>query len=111
MANSAATAFTLGATARPSVASACARATWSPRSTARRSMIQAGARRSSARSAHPARRASRMRNGQQQDLNLNLAQVAQEAEALVGPQAIPGDQAQPLPPPPAEPVNPPDGAQ
>ena len=46
------------------------------------------------------------RNGQQQDLNLNLAQVAQEAEALVG------DQAQPLPPPPpAEPVNPPDGTQ
>ena len=52
-----------------------------------------------------------MRNGQQQDLNLNLAQVAQEAEALVGPQAMPGDQAQPLPPPPAEPVNPPDGTQ
>ena len=52
-----------------------------------------------------------MRNGQQQDLNLNLAQVAQEAEALVGPQAVPGDQAQPLPPPPAEPVNPPDGTQ
>src|SRR2546421_6434729 len=39
-----------------------------------------------------------IRNGQQQDLNLNLAQVAQEAEALVGPQAMPGDQTQPLPP-------------
>jgi len=54
-----------------------------------------------------------MRNGQQQDLNLNLAQVAQEAEALVGPQGMaPGEQGQAIPPPPAaEPVNPPDGTQ
>jgi general secretion pathway protein C len=41
------------------------------------------------------------RNGQQQDVVLNLAQVTQEAEALAGPQpgtAAPGDQAQPAPP-------------
>jgi general secretion pathway protein C len=44
-----------------------------------------------------------MRNGQQQDLTLNMAQVAQEAESLVGPQ---GDPAQAPPPPPAEPPNP-----
>ena len=47
------------------------------------------------------------RNGQQQDVTLNLAQVTQEAEALAGPQsglASPGDQAQPAPQgqPPAE---------
>jgi general secretion pathway protein C len=47
------------------------------------------------------------RNGQQQDVVLNLAQVTQEAEALAGAQsgvASPGDQAQPAPqgPPPAE---------
>jgi general secretion pathway protein C len=44
-----------------------------------------------------------MRNGQQQDLTLNMAQVAQEAEALVGQQ--PQDQAQP--PPAAEAPSPP----
>jgi general secretion pathway protein C len=44
-----------------------------------------------------------MRNGQQQDLTLNMAQVAQEAEALVG--QGPAEQA-PQPPPPAEPPNP-----
>jgi general secretion pathway protein C len=53
-----------------------------------------------------------MRNGQQQDLSLNIAQVAQEAESLAGSQqqgATP-DQAQPPPPPPAgePPPNPPD---
>src|SRR6185437_8407326 len=47
------------------------------------------------------------RNGQQQDVILNLAQVTQEAEALAGSSsggAAPGDQAQPAPqaPPPAE---------
>jgi general secretion pathway protein C len=47
------------------------------------------------------------RNGQQQDVVLNLAQVTQEAETLVGSQpgtAAPGEQAQPAPqaPPPAE---------
>ncbi len=47
------------------------------------------------------------RNGQQQDVVLNLAQVTQEAEALAGAQsgtAAPGEQAQPAPqaPPPAE---------
>jgi general secretion pathway protein C len=44
-----------------------------------------------------------MRSGQQQDLTLNIAQVAQEAEGMVGAQgaAPPADQAQP-PPPPAE---------
>ena len=45
-----------------------------------------------------------MRNGQQQDLTLNMAQVAQEAEALVGQQTP--DQAQP--PPAAEPPGPPE---
>ena len=41
-----------------------------------------------------------MRNGQQQDLTLNMAQVAQEAESLVGPQtAPPGEPAQPPPEP------------
>jgi len=47
-----------------------------------------------------------MRNGQQQDLTLNIAQVAQEAEA-VATGATPADQA----PPPAEPQNPPDTSQ
>ncbi|MBV8806517.1 MAG: type II secretion system protein GspC [Sinobacteraceae bacterium] len=42
-----------------------------------------------------------MRAGQQQDLTLNIAQVAQEAEGMVGSQGAPPDQAQP--PPPAEP--------
>jgi len=42
-----------------------------------------------------------MRSGQQQDLTLNIAQVAQEAEGMAGAQgAPPSDQAQP--PPPAE---------
>jgi general secretion pathway protein C len=42
-----------------------------------------------------------MRAGQQQDLTLNIAQVAQEAEGMVGAQgATPADQA---PPPPVEP--------
>jgi len=42
-----------------------------------------------------------MRSGQQQDLTLNIAQVAQEAEGMSGAQgAPPADQAQP--PPPAE---------
>jgi general secretion pathway protein C len=41
------------------------------------------------------------RNGQQQDLVLNLAQVTQEAESIAAapPGATPGDQAQPAPPP------------
>jgi general secretion pathway protein C len=54
-----------------------------------------------------------MRNGQQQDLNLNMAQVAQEAEALVGPGNAPADQAQPgqPPAPPAEAPNPPENTQ
>ena len=43
-----------------------------------------------------------MRNGQQQDLTLNMAQVAQEAEALAGSQGQ-GEQA---PPPAAQPPNP-----
>jgi general secretion pathway protein C len=48
------------------------------------------------------------RNGQQQDLTLNMAQVAQEAEALAGPQSMnPGEQAQPAAPP-AEPPSTPD---
>jgi general secretion pathway protein C len=55
------------------------------------------------------------RNGQQQDLTLNMAQVAQEAEALAGPQVSPGEQAQPassMPAPmPAEPPSPPDSTQ
>jgi general secretion pathway protein C len=52
-----------------------------------------------------------MRSGQQQDLTLNIAQVAQEAEGMVGGQgAAPGDQAQPVPPPPQEP-NLPDTSQ
>jgi len=53
-----------------------------------------------------------MRNGQQQDLSLNLAQVAQEAEALAGAQggAPGGDQAQPVPAP-AEPSNLPESTQ
>ena len=41
-----------------------------------------------------------MRAGQQQDLTLNIAQVAQEAEGMVGQGATPPDQAQP--PQPAE---------
>jgi len=42
-----------------------------------------------------------MRNGQQQDLTLNMAQVAQQAEALVGGQegVIPADRAPAIPPP------------
>ncbi len=53
------------------------------------------------------------RNGQQQDVILNLAQVTQEAEALSGSSsgtAAPGDQAQPAPqaPAPAEPPRFPD---
>jgi general secretion pathway protein C len=52
-----------------------------------------------------------MRNGQQQDLTLNIAQVAQEAEAIAGQGATPADQAQQVPPPPAEPPNPPDTSQ
>jgi general secretion pathway protein C len=41
-----------------------------------------------------------LRNGQQQDLTLNMAQVAQEAEALAGPQgAGSSDPAQPAAPP------------
>jgi general secretion pathway protein C len=41
------------------------------------------------------------RNGQQQDLVLNLAQVTQEAESIAAapPGATPGEQAQPAPPP------------
>jgi general secretion pathway protein C len=50
-----------------------------------------------------------MRNGQQQDLNLNMAQVAQEAEALVGQGNAPADQAQPGQPP--EPPSPPENTQ
>ncbi len=42
------------------------------------------------------------RNGQQQDVVLNLAQVTQEAESLAQPGAVPGEQAQPQAPPPAE---------
>jgi general secretion pathway protein C len=53
-----------------------------------------------------------MRNGQQQDLSLNIAQVAQEAEAVAGGQgAAPVDPGQQPPPPPAEPPNPPDTSQ
>jgi general secretion pathway protein C len=52
------------------------------------------------------------RNGQQQDLTLNMAQVAQEAEALAGPQVSPGEQAQPAPPTPsAEPPSTPESTQ
>ncbi len=39
-----------------------------------------------------------MRGGQQQDLTLNIAQVAQEAEGMAGAQGAPSDQAQPPPP-------------
>jgi general secretion pathway protein C len=43
------------------------------------------------------------RNGQQQDVVLNLAQVTQEAESIANqPGAAPGDQAQPQAPPPVE---------
>jgi hypothetical protein len=49
-----------------------------------------------------------MRNGQQQDLTLNMAQVAQEAEALVGQPPQDQAQAQPsaaeAPSPPPEPT-------
>ena len=50
------------------------------------------------------------RNGQQQDVVLNLAQVTQEAENLAAapPGANPGDQAQP---PGAEPPRPPENTQ
>jgi general secretion pathway protein C len=45
-----------------------------------------------------------MRNGQQQDLTLNMAQVAQQAEALVGGQegVIPPEQAPAIPAPPPD---------
>ena len=51
-----------------------------------------------------------MRNGQQQDVVLNLAQVTQEAENLAAapPGASPGDQAQPAPPGAGEPPRPPE---
>jgi general secretion pathway protein C len=39
-----------------------------------------------------------MRSGQQQDLTLNIAQVAQEAEGMAGQGATPPEQAQPTPP-------------
>ncbi len=53
-----------------------------------------------------------MRSGQQQDLTLNIAQVAQEAEALAGSQGASPDQGQPpVPPPPSEPPNQPDSSQ
>jgi len=50
------------------------------------------------------------RNGQQQDVVLNLAQVTQEAENLAAapPGANPGDQAQPAPPGAGEPPRPPE---
>ena len=53
------------------------------------------------------------RNGQQQDLVLNLAQITQEAESIAAgpPAAAPGDQAQPAPPPAAEPPKPPENQQ
>jgi general secretion pathway protein C len=60
------------------------------------------------------------RNGQQQDLVLNLAQVTQEAESIAAapPGATPGDQAQPAPPsgtaaptPGADQPKPPDNSQ
>jgi len=51
-----------------------------------------------------------LRNGQQQDLTLNIAQVAQEAEGLAsGQTATPADQAQG--PQPVEPPGPPDTSQ
>jgi general secretion pathway protein C len=54
-----------------------------------------------------------MRSGQQQDLTLNIAQVAQEAEGLIGnPGVAPSDQAQPpVPPPPTDSASPPDSSQ
>ena len=52
------------------------------------------------------------RNGQQQDLTLNMAQMAQEAEALTGAQgAVSGDQRQPSPPQPVESPNSTDSTQ
>jgi general secretion pathway protein C len=58
------------------------------------------------------------RNGAQQNVVLNLAQVTQEAESLAGSQsgsAAPGDQAQPAPqggpPPPADQPKPPENTQ
>jgi general secretion pathway protein C len=56
------------------------------------------------------------RNGAQQDVVLNLAQVTQEAESIAGPQsgaAAPGDQAQPAPgaPPPGDQPKTPDNTQ
>jgi general secretion pathway protein C len=57
------------------------------------------------------------RNGQQQDLVLNLAQITQEAESIAAapPGATPGEQAQPAPPPvpapAAEQPKPPDNSQ
>jgi general secretion pathway protein C len=47
-----------------------------------------------------------MRAGQQQDLTLNIAQVAQEAEGMLGAGAAPPDQVQP-----PQPVEPPDTPQ
>jgi len=55
-----------------------------------------------------------MRSGQQQDLTLNIAQVAQEAEGMVGAQGAtppPAEQAQQAPPPPPAEPNPPDTSQ
>jgi general secretion pathway protein C len=43
----------------------------------------------------PEARVTVMRNGQSQDLTLNLAQVVQEAEALIGPPGTPGAPVQP----------------
>ena len=53
------------------------------------------------------------RNGQQQDVVLNLAQITQEAENLAAapPGANPGDQAQPAPPGAGEPPRPPENTQ
>ena len=55
-----------------------------------------------------------MRSGQQEDLTLNMAQVAQEAEALAGSQAATPAADQPtqaVPPPPAQPPNQPETSQ
>jgi general secretion pathway protein C len=65
----------------------------------------------------PDARVSVTRNGQQQDLVLNLAQITQEAESIAAAPpggAAAGDQAQPAPPgtgPGAEPPRPPDNTQ
>lgn len=53
-----------------------------------------------------------MRNGRQQDLTLQLAQVAQEAEALMGPgNNPPPEQSSPPPPSPEAPLPPPDDGE